>query len=63
MAEAVDDGQTGFLVEPGDVAGLARVSNRFFREGRATEFRRNIQDQGRFGWEAVINTALQVVDR
>ena len=38
MAEAIDDGQTGFLVEPGDVAGLARLIIRFFREGRATGF-------------------------
>ncbi|HET7088912.1 MAG TPA: glycosyltransferase, partial [Anaerolineae bacterium] len=62
MAQAVDDGQTGFLVEAGDVNGLSRVIVRFFREGRAAEFRHNIrQNQKRFTWEAVTTAALKPI--
>jgi len=62
MAEAVDDGQTGFLVEAGDVESLSRAIVRFFHEGRAAEFRHNIrQNQKRFAWEAVIDMALRPV--
>ena len=51
MDEAVEDGVTGFLVDPGDVAGLGRAIRRFFDESRATEFRRNIaRQQARFDW-------------
>lgn len=54
MAESVEDGVTGFLVEPGDMAGLSRSIVRFFQENRADFFRENIhRRQGRFGWEQV----------
>lgn len=53
MDEAVDDGVTGFLVDPGDVAGLANAIRRFFDENRAADFRAAIQRQaGRFSWAA-----------
>jgi glycosyltransferase involved in cell wall biosynthesis len=62
MAEAIDDGVTGFLVEPGDVAGLAGAIRRFFREGRAEAFRAAIADQRRrFTWAPVVDGVLQPV--
>ena len=62
MAEAIDDGVTGFLVEPGDVAGLAGAIRRFFREGQAEAFRAAIADQRRrFSWSAVVDCVLQPV--
>lgn len=54
MDEAVDDGVTGFLVAPGDVAGLARAIQRFFDEQHAASFRAAIQQQAeRFSWAAM----------
>ena len=62
MSEAVDDGVTGFLVAPGDVAGLSQAIVRYFKEGCATEFRHNIaQQQARFDWQhlgdVIVNSA------
>jgi glycosyltransferase involved in cell wall biosynthesis len=60
MAEAIDDGVTGFLVEPGDVAGLAAAVQRFFREAWAAPFRAAIAGQrGRFSWAAVSDCVLE----
>ena len=57
MAEAVNDGVTGFLVNPGDVTGLSQVIRRFFREERATAFRAAIeQERNHFGWAQLIET-------
>jgi len=54
MDEAVEDGKTGFLVEPADVRGLAKAITRFFKEERAAEFRQAIAAQaGRFAWATV----------
>jgi glycosyltransferase involved in cell wall biosynthesis len=54
MGEAVDDGETGFLVEPGDVPGLQQAITRFFCEKRAAEFRQNIEKHAiRFGWNKI----------
>ncbi|HET7377572.1 MAG TPA: glycosyltransferase, partial [Anaerolineae bacterium] len=60
MGEAVDDGVTGFLVEPGDVAGLSRAIRRFFEEDRAAEFRQNIsRDQSNSSWQKLIEALQQ----
>ncbi len=61
MGESVDDGETGFVVEPGDVQGLSQAIRRFFRENCAPAFRQAIASRaGRFDWdrivEAIINT-------
>jgi glycosyltransferase involved in cell wall biosynthesis len=56
MGEAIADGVTGFLVEPGDVDGLSRAMIRYFREDRSAEFRRNIAaSQTRFSWDRLSN--------
>jgi glycosyltransferase involved in cell wall biosynthesis len=55
MSEAVEDSVTGFLVDPGDVAGLARAIVRYFREDRADAFRAAIvQQRDRFGWDRLV---------
>ena len=60
MAEAIDDGVTGFLTEPGDVRGLADAIRRFFREARAPSFRAAIaQQRSRFSWDAVATCVLE----
>jgi glycosyltransferase involved in cell wall biosynthesis len=51
MGEAVQDGVTGLLVEPGNVAELAGALARFFREDCGPSFRAAIaRAQTDFGW-------------
>ncbi len=62
MDEVVEDGVTGFLVDPGDVKGVSHAIVRFFKEDCTTEFRLNVaRQQARFDWqrlcEAVVNGA------
>jgi glycosyltransferase involved in cell wall biosynthesis len=55
MEEVVQDGVTGFLVDPCDVAGLSRAISRFFQEDRSDEFRREIQiGQAAFEWQRLV---------
>jgi glycosyltransferase involved in cell wall biosynthesis len=59
MGEMVQDGVTGFLVDPGDVAGLAWAITRFFREDRAETFRHNLQLRpDRSGWNKIVEAVL-----
>lgn len=58
MDEVVEDGVTGFLVEPYDITGLASAITRFFIENRYSEFRSAIQNQAeRFTW-AILESAI-----
>jgi len=60
MDEVVDDGVTGYLVAPGDVAGLSRAMVRYFREDRSGAFRAAIErSRDRFGWKRLIETVLK----
>jgi glycosyltransferase involved in cell wall biosynthesis len=55
MGEVVEDGVTGFLVEPQDVEGLSAAIIRFFREDRAVAFRAAVEHRrGRFSWDRLI---------
>jgi glycosyltransferase involved in cell wall biosynthesis len=56
MGEVVEDEVTGFLVEPGNVAELARAIVRFFSEDRGPTFRANLQNTGeRFSWQRLVD--------
>lgn len=60
MGDVVEDGVTGFLVEPGDVDGLSRAIARFFREDCGTTFRANLQNAGeRFSWQRLMDVISQ----
>jgi len=60
MDEVVEDGVTGFLVDPGDVAGLGGAIVRFFREDRTLAFRDAVdRDRLRFGWNRLIEIIEQ----
>lgn len=60
MSEAVDDGVTGYLVEPGDVAGLSAAIIRYFKEDRSGAFRAAIaQQRDRFSWDRLLDVIEQ----
>jgi glycosyltransferase involved in cell wall biosynthesis len=55
MGESVDDGETGFLVDPGDVEGLGQAIRRFFRENCGPAFREAIAGRTRrFDWDRIV---------
>jgi glycosyltransferase involved in cell wall biosynthesis len=55
MGDLVEDGVTGFVVEPGDVASLSHAISRFFDEDRTALFRAAVaQQHDRFGWDRLI---------
>jgi len=55
MGDVVEDGVTGYLVEPQDVEGLSAAIIRFFREDRAVAFRAAVEHRlGRFSWDRLI---------
>ena len=54
LAEEVRDGETGYLVAPGDVIELATAITTFFREGKADQFVEGVRaEQARHSWEEV----------
>ncbi len=56
MDEVVEEGSTGFLVDPGDVAGLSRAIIQFFREECGTTFRANLHHAGElFSWQRLVD--------
>jgi len=63
LPEAVKDGATGYLVPPGDPKALAGAIVRYFEEGRAEGFKRNIEaEKKRFSWEAMVEAIEGRVD-
>jgi glycosyltransferase involved in cell wall biosynthesis len=63
MEDSVENGVTGFLVDPGDVSGLSQAILQFFLENKASIFRQNIaQYPPDLGWhklqQAVIQSSL-----
>ncbi|MDR0954381.1 MAG: glycosyltransferase [Rikenellaceae bacterium] len=55
LAEIVPDGKTGYVVDTTPEA-IAEAVERFYAEGRAEEFRRNIvEEKKRFSWEAMVD--------
>jgi glycosyltransferase involved in cell wall biosynthesis len=55
MAETVENGTTGLLVESGDVEGLSRAIVRFFVEDQAGKFREALRrEPARFSWDQLV---------
>ena len=55
LPEVVRDGETGYLVPPGDPDALAQAILRYFREGREEVFREFIRrEKRRFSWDAFV---------
>lgn len=52
LPDVVEDGKTGYVVEPGKPEALAGAVVRFFREEQAQRMKKNIEkDAYRFSWE------------
>ncbi|MCX4320880.1 MAG: glycosyltransferase family 4 protein, partial [Lachnospiraceae bacterium] len=57
LPDVVEDGRTGYVVEPGDPEALAEAVVKFFREKKGSAFRENVrQEAGRFSWERMRET-------
>ena len=55
LPEVVEDGTTGYLVNPGNSQELAQAIVRFFAEGKGPEFIRNIRlTKERFSWDRLV---------
>lgn len=55
LPEVVEDGKTGYLVNPGDPRALADAVIRFFEEQKEAEFVENIRHAKRkFSWESLV---------
>lgn len=55
LPEVVEDGRTGYLVNPGDARALANAVTRFFSEEKEAEFIENIKRiKGKFSWEQIV---------
>lgn len=52
LPDVVEDGRTGYVVEPKNPAAIAKAAIRFFREERAESMAENIEREAyRFSWE------------
>lgn len=64
LATVVIDGQTGFVVPPGDSGALARAITRYFQEAHGARMRRAInQSVGAFSWEALVRSLERIAQR
>ncbi len=63
MRTLVDDGRTGFLVEPGDPFDLAARLAQCLREHAALSPKAVALVRARFGWEAIAGQLLALYQR
>lgn len=56
LPEVVEDGKTGYLVNPNDPPALAKAITQFFAEARGSEFVAHIRKtKERFSWERLVD--------
>ena len=55
LPDVIDEGKTGYLVEPGNPKQLAQAVIRYFKEERETEFSENVRREAwRFSWDRMV---------
>lgn len=55
LPDVVEDGKTGYIVEPEKPQAIAEAVVRFFREGQAQRMQENIEKEAyRFSWERMV---------
>jgi len=55
LPEVVRDGETGYLVPPGDPHAIAQAVIRYFEADKEARFKANIQEEKRrFSWETMV---------
>lgn len=55
LPDVVEDGETGYIVEPEKPQAIAEAVVRFFREGQAQRMQENIEKEAyRFSWERMV---------
>lgn len=63
LPDVVTDGKTGYVVEPGRADKLAEAVIRFFGEGKAEEFSRNVSKEAyRFSWDRMAERIEELMD-
>lgn len=62
LAEVVQDGRTGFVVPPENPLRLAQSINDYFLQERATDFTKNIQQDGRFTWNILLTKITSLLN-
>ena len=64
LPDVVEDGKTGYVVEPCNPQALAEGVIRFFEEGKEEQFQENIrQEAERFSWERMGETVQQFPEK
>lgn len=57
LPDVVEDGRTGYIVEPGNPDAIAEAVGRFFGENQAEKMKQNIEKEAsRFSWERMGET-------
>lgn len=55
LPEVVEDGKTGYVVEPNDDDALAKAIITYFRENKGAEFERNIEGEAyKYSWDRLV---------
>jgi glycosyltransferase involved in cell wall biosynthesis len=61
IPEVVTEGQTGFLVPPGDPHALAQAVRRYFESGERSRFEAAIREENaKYSWERMVETVERV---
>jgi len=64
LPDVVKDGETGYVVEPGNPLLIARAIIRYFEENRREDFRKNIKDMAEeFSWGRMAEYITELIRR
>lgn len=62
LPDVVEDGKTGYVVEPENSTALADAVVRYFKENRKEEFEENVKKEAyRFDWDRMVETVERLV--